>query len=159
MSEERRSRDSAPTGKGAKSGGPIKMSDELNKSILTPKFRMSYCHLVEPWASEPDETPRYSTQCIVPKSDPWVKKTHKLIVDIATEVFGDNAAKLLRTGRLKDPFRDGDDEHPDDETYEGSIFFSANGAFADGKGRRPGLFDRKRRNGQRRYADGKKGRI
>ena len=142
----RNNRDDAPTGRGSKSGGLIKMSDELNKSLVTPKFRMSYCHLLEPWASDPDDTPRYSVQCIVPKDDPWVKKTHKLIVAIATEAFGENAAKLLRSGRLKDPFRDGDDEFPDDETYAGSIFFNANGAFADGKGKRPGLYDRKRRN-------------
>jgi hypothetical protein len=48
--------DEAPTGRGTrastgkKAGGGtlIKMSDELNKSLVTPKFRMSYCHLLEP---------------------------------------------------------------------------------------------------------------
>jgi hypothetical protein len=51
----------------------------------------------------------------------------------------------MRSGRLKDPFRNGDDEFPDDPTYEGMVFFNANGAYATGKGKPPGLYDRKRR--------------
>lgn len=124
-------------------GKTFKISDELNGSMLTSKFRASYVHILKPWTGDPAKTPRYSIQCIMPKSDPWVKVAKERVKKIAMEAFGPNAVKLLQAGKLNNPFRDGDTEFPDNPIYEGMIFFNANGA-SEGK-KPPGLYDQHRR--------------
>lgn len=108
----------------------FELPDELNKAIVTCKFRASYAHLFEPWTGDDTKTPRYSVQMIIPKDDPWVKKARRFIVKIAVASFGPNAGRLMRKGQLKDPFRDGDLEREGDEVYEGAYFVNANGARA-----------------------------
>lgn len=120
------------------------LPDELNVSMVTPKFRASYCHLVEPWAGEDGKDPRYSVQMVFDKDDDrvFIKKAKTLVKDIAQKAFGPNAVKLLRSGKLHNPFRDGDDEFPDDELYNNAVFVNANGVFG-GKKPTP-IYDRKR---------------
>jgi hypothetical protein len=133
-------------------GRQFKLPDELNKSMRTTTFRASYEHLVTPWTGDPDKAARYSVQMIFPKNDPWVKKAKSRVKAIATEAFGPNAIKLLQRGKLHNPFRDGDDEFPDDDTYANSIFINANGAF-EGK-KPPGIFDQKVRDMRKRMDEG-----
>ena len=125
----------------------FKLSEETNNRMkdlkVTSKFRASYEHVVEPWSGDEEKDPRYSVHMIFPKNDPWVKNVKGVVKDMAVEAFGPNAAKLLRSGKLHNPFRDGDDEFPDDEVYGGSIFINANGAFVGKKP--PGLFNQKLR--------------
>jgi hypothetical protein len=126
-----------------KAGKRFNLPDELNKSMVTPKFRCSYEHLVEPWSGDEDKDPRYSVQMIFPKDDPFIGKAKRYVKKIAIEAFGPNAVKLLRSGKLHNPFRDGDDEFPDDETYANGVFVNANGSFV---GKKPtGLYDQRRR--------------
>ena len=88
------------------------ISDELNQPMITSKFRVSYNHLLEPWTNDEDKLPKYSVQMIFDKSDPWLKEAKTRVKEIAIEAFGPNAVKLMRSGKLKNPFRDGDDEFP-----------------------------------------------
>lgn len=127
----------------------FKISEDLNKSMTTAEFRASYEHLVEPWTGDPSKDARYSVQMVFDKSEPWVGKAKKRVKDIAIEAFGPNAIKLLRRGKLHNPFRDGDEEFPEDATYEGKIFVNANGAFV---GKKPvGIFDGKLRDMRKLY--------
>lgn len=129
-------------------GKKFQISEELNKSMVTAKFRVSYEHVIEPWTNDPDKDARYSCQCIFDMDDPkaaaFIKKAKSIVKNIAIEAFGPNAIKLMRSGKLKNPFRSGDDEFPDDDTYKNTTFFNANGPFVGKKP--PGLFDQHRRN-------------
>lgn len=122
----------------------FQLPDELNTSMVTSKFRASYAHILEPWSGDPDKDRRYSVQMIFDKNDPWIKKAKERVVAIAKEAFGPNAVKLMKAGKLKSPFRDGDLENEDDEVYQGKIFINANGNF-EGK-KPPDLIDQRKRN-------------
>ena len=113
-------------------GRKFELPPELKKPMTSTKCRLSYVHLLEPWTGDPDKPARYSVQCIFDKGDPWIKEAKKRSQELAIEAFGSNAPKLFRGGRLKQPFRDGDDE--DSELYAGKIFFNANGPY---EGRKP----------------------
>lgn len=131
----------------------LRMSKELEAEarMVTTKFRASYEHVVEPWSGDEKKDRRYSVQMIFPKSDPFIRKAKGVVKKIAIEAFGDNAVKLLRSGKLHNPFRDGDDEFPDDETYQGNVFVNANGAF-EGK-KPPGLFSGRLKDMRRKAKD------
>ena len=103
--------------------------------VITGKVRFSYAHVFEAVAMEEGQKAKFSVSIIIPKKD---KKTIAKIEDAikaATE-----AGKASKFGgkipaKLKIPLRDGDEERPDDETYEGSYFLSAN------SNTKPGLVD------------------
>lgn len=135
-----RRRETAESTRAVKRGGTkFEISKELSEGMVTGKLRLSYVHLLEPWSGDEEKEGRYSTQCIVDKDDPWLKEAKLRVKNIAVEAFGPTAPKLLRSGRLKQPFRDGDEEFPDDENYAGKVFFNANGVY-EGK-KPPGLVD------------------
>lgn len=109
--------------------------------MRTSKFRMSYAHLCEPWTGDPEKPAKYGVQCLFKKDDPWLKEAKAVVKDLLITAFGPNALKLVRAGKLRSPFRDGDEEFPDDELYSGITFFNANGA-TEGK-RPPDLVDKR----------------
>lgn len=121
----------------------FKISEDLNKSMVTSKFRASYAHVLQPWTGDEAKPPKYSVQAIFQKNDPWLKQAKETVKKIAIEAFGPNAIKLIQAGKLRSPFRDGDTEFPEDPTYQGMIFFNANGS-TEGK-KPPGLYDQHRR--------------
>lgn len=123
----------------AKRTQQFKLSEELTKSMVTSRFRASYEHLVEPWTGDDAKEPRYSVQMIFPKGDKFIRRAKNTVKKIAQEAFGPNAVKLLQRGKLHNPFRDGDEEFPEDEIYKDSIFVNANGAGASKKA--PMLYD------------------
>jgi hypothetical protein len=120
------------------------ISKELNEPMITSRFRVSYNHILEPWTNDEDKPAKYSLQMIFDKDDKWLREAKERVKAIAVEAFGPNAVKLMRSGKLKNPFRDGDDEFPDNEDYAGKTFFNANGSTA-GK-RPPGLINQRKRN-------------
>lgn len=102
--------------------------------VITSKVRFSYAHVFEPSAIEEGQQKKYSVSLIIPKDD---KKTlAKIEAAIAAALeegkakFGGKAPKAY-----KNPLRDGDEERPDDENYEGCMFVNANSS------RKPGLVD------------------
>jgi hypothetical protein len=128
----------------AKQKRKFELSPELNESVITSRFRVSYNHLIEPWTGDEAKPARYSLQCIFDKDDPWIKDAKKRVAKIAVEAFGANAVKLLKAGRLKNPFRDGDlEDDLDSDIYSGKIFFNAGGSTA-GK-RPPGLINQRKK--------------
>jgi hypothetical protein len=102
--------------------------------VVTGKVRFSYAHVFEPSAIEEGQEKKYSVSVIIPKSD---KKTVKKIQDAIAAALEEGKAKF--GGKIpavyKNPLRDGDEERPDDENYEGSYFVNANSA------RKPGVVD------------------
>jgi len=96
----------------------------MSTEIKTGKVRFSYAHVHEPYAHE-GQAPKYSVSLIIPKSDTKTLETIKAAIEAALlkgkEKLGGKIPKVY-----KNPLRDGDEERPDDENYEGAYFLNAN---------------------------------
>jgi len=103
-------------------------------SVITTKVRFSYAHVFEPHSMEDSQPKKYSVCLLIPKKD-------KKLIDKLTAAI--NAAKEEGKTKfggkipasLKLPLRDGDEERPEDENYQGMMFINANA------NRKPGVVD------------------
>lgn len=105
------------------------------KVITGPETRWSYVHVWEP-SSINGQKPKYSVCLLVPKSDTNTVNKIKAAIEVA---YKEGASKLKGNGKsvpplaaIKNPLRDGDAEHPDDEDYKGCYFLNANNTVAPG---------------------------
>ncbi|SDB96835.1 DUF2815 family protein [Shouchella lonarensis] len=96
-----------------------------NTKVITGKVRLSYARLFEPYAMEEGQKEKYSVSLLIPKSD---KKTIKAIKE-AIEAAKENAKNEKFGGKipanLRTPLRDGDEERPEKEEYQGHYFINA----------------------------------
>ena len=101
--------------------------------VTTGKCRLSYTHLFEAYAKEGND-PKFSTAILIPKTD---TDTIKAIKEATLEAAEMGKAKLGKyvLATLKTPLRNGDVEHPDDDTYKGMYFLNASSK------NRPGIVD------------------
>ena len=110
--------------------------DTLKTKVVTGKVRFSYAHVFEPVAIDDGATPKYSVAILIPKDDAETLAKIDAGIKAAMEV---GKAKLEVKGKmpknLKTPLRDGDDERPDDENYEGMMFLNASSTS------KPGIVD------------------
>ena len=92
--------------------------------VVTGKVRLSYANIWAPKSINGGDE-KYSVSLLIPKTD---KKTidaiRKAIEDAKQEGVGKFGGKIPPA--LKIPLRDGDEERPDDEAYEGHYFVNAN---------------------------------
>lgn len=102
--------------------------------VITSKVRFSYAHVWEPSAIEEGQEKKYSVSIIIPKTETKLIEKIKAAIAAALE-----EGKAKFGGKVpasyKNPLRDGDEERPDDENYEGAYFVNANSA------RKPGIVD------------------
>lgn len=93
--------------------------------VITGKVRFSYLHVYEPTAIEDGQEKKYSVSLIIPKKDKATVAAINKAIEAAKEAgkakFGGKIPNNLKT-----PLRDGDEERPDDEAYEGAFFLNAN---------------------------------
>ena len=94
-----------------------------NTKVTTGKCRLSYAHLFEASSIEGND-PKFSTAILIPKTE---IDTIKAIKEATIEAAEMGKAKLGKyvLANLKTPLRDGDVEHPDDDTYKGMYFLNA----------------------------------
>jgi hypothetical protein len=102
------------------------MANEVQLTkVITGKVRFSYLHVFEPSAIDDSQDKKYSVSLIIPKKDKETLAKIGKAIEAAKE-----AGKAKLGGKipanLKTPLRDGDEERPDDEAYEGSYFINAN---------------------------------
>lgn len=106
----------------------------MKTKVVTGKVRFSYAHVFEPSAISEDQEKKYSVSLIIPKDDEKTVAKIKAAIEAALEEgkakFGGKLPKVF-----KNPLRDGDEERPDDENYEGSYFVNANST------RKPSIVD------------------
>lgn len=106
-------------------------------AIRIGEVRFSYCNVFSPRKNEDGTDGKYSVQLLIPKSD----KTAKKLIDEAIEaakkagVSSKWNGKMPPAVKLKTPLRDGDEEFPDDETYEGMWFMNC----STGLSQKPGV--------------------
>lgn len=102
--------------------------------VVTGKVRFSYAHVFEAKAMQEGQDPKYSVAVLIPKNDEDTLAKIKGAIEEAKE-----AGKGKWNGKippnLKLPLRDGDEERPDDEAYQGHYFINANSTT------RPGVVD------------------
>tara|TARA_R110000851_G_scaffold141057_1_gene278638 strand:+ start:13545 stop:14078 length:534 start_codon:yes stop_codon:yes gene_type:complete len=93
--------------------------------VITGKVRFSYAHVHEPKAIQEGQKEKYSVSILIPKSDKaTIDKINKAVEAAKQEGKGKWNGKIPAV--LKLPLRDGDEERPDDEAYEGCMFLNAN---------------------------------
>ena len=94
-----------------------------NTKVTTGRVRLSYAHLFEASSIEGND-PKFSTAILIPKTDLETIKCIKEATIEAAEMGKAKLGKYVLTN-LKTPLRDGDTEHPDDDTYKGMYFLNA----------------------------------
>jgi hypothetical protein len=105
--------------------------------VITGKCRFSYLNAFTP-KTDDDGDEKYGVCLLIPKKDKETLRKIEAAVDAAIEIgkgkLGDAKGKVNKK-TLKLPLRDGDEERPDDEAYEGMMFMNANSK------QKPGLVD------------------
>ena len=104
--------------------------------VITGKVRLGFVKLFKAEAMNEGDKKKFSCQVLIPKADKGTIKRIRDAVEAAI-VLGVPKFGGKRPSNLKLPLRDGDEEHPGDEDYEGMYFLSAN-ANSDKK---PGIID------------------
>lgn len=92
-----------------------------NKKIVTPVYRLSYAHLVEPRAIEEGGELKYSVSILIPKSDK--EFINKFNADVK-KMMEDNDEKLKKgKNPVRHPLGDGDTS--DKPEYQGHFYINA----------------------------------
>ena len=87
---------------------------------------MSYAHIWDPVSIDGVSEPKFGACIIIPKSDKATIKKIQAAANAAIEEGVKSKWKGKKPANLKLPLRDGDEERPDDEAFEGSYFLNAN---------------------------------
>lgn len=105
--------------------------------VVTGKVRLSYVHLFEPWSNNPEQTAKYSTVILVPKSDTTTIKKIRAAIEAAKEVGKTTKFNGSVPKNLKTTFRDGDEEadHEKNPEYAGHYFMTVSSS------QKPGVVD------------------
>lgn len=113
------------------------MAEVIKTKVVTGKVRFSYVHVFKPTAVNEGDQEKYSTAILISKKD---KETIKKVNDAVRAAYDEGKAKhkLPAFDKCKTPLRDGDEERPDDENYQGMMFMNANSS------NRPGVVDENR---------------
>lgn len=101
--------------------------------LVTPVFRGSFVHLVEPKAPAAGADPVYSIAIVLPKDDPETKKFMKALQDAVNAAAKEKFGQVPK--KLKKPWKDGDEED-DRPEWEGAWVVNAKSKS------RPGVVDR-----------------
>jgi hypothetical protein len=109
----------------------------MDTKVVTGKVRFSYVHVFKPKAVNEGDQEKYSVSILIPKRD---KATIKKVEEAIKAAYEEGKAKhkLPSLKACKTPLRDGDEERPEDEAYEGMLFMNANSS------NRPGVVDENR---------------
>ncbi len=73
-------------------------------TIITPKARISYPHVFEPRAAAPGAEPMYSCSLVF-EAGTDLSALKKAVIETARERFGDKSDALIKSGKLRLPFR------------------------------------------------------
>jgi hypothetical protein len=86
-------------------------------SIITPVATLSYPHLFEPQAADEDAEPKYSCALIF-EAGTDLRELKRAAVAAATEKWGTKADGMIRNGKLRMPFRPGEEkDYPEGSTF------------------------------------------
>lgn len=103
--------------------------------VVDGPVRISYAHVFTPTSMYPDsDKKKYSVTLLIPKKDKRLIKKINAAVEAAIQQGKQKWGGKIPAS-LRMPLRDGDDEKPEDENYEGMYFMNATSAS------KPGIID------------------
>jgi hypothetical protein len=110
--------------------------DKKRENVKTPRALGCFVFLKSPRPGMNGGEAKYGIMLMWPKNADLSRLT-KAIEEAAVSKWGPNAVNALKTGRLKNPLRDGDKkfEEGGDETFKGQVFMNASSTS------RPGIVD------------------
>jgi hypothetical protein len=93
-------------------------------SIRIGEVRFSYVYVFSPRKNEDGTDGKYSVQILIPKTEAQAKKRIDAAIEAAKQagVASRWNGKMPPASKLHIPLRDGDEEYPDDDTYQGMWF-------------------------------------
>ena len=119
--------------------GSNQMSNNVNNpcKVITGKCRLSYAHIWEPSSMNENSPAKYSACIIWPKTDKAMTEKVRAATEAAIQdgIKSKWKGKRPPESKLKLPMRDGDEERPEDEAFQGCYFINAN------SNKRPGVVD------------------
>lgn len=92
--------------------------------VITNEVRMSYAQVFEPATmSDRESDAKYSVSLLIPKDDTETIEAIEKAIDAAQKNGVEKFGKKF-PAKPKTTFRDGDEEKPDDEAYQGHMFLN-----------------------------------
>lgn len=114
------------------------MSDKgKREKLMTPRFRASFPHLFEARAVNEGGEKKFSICMLFPKDDPGLEEIKAACERVGRDKFGKAYDSLMKTGKLRMPFRDGTEKEEYEGYGEGVEFANATAL------RQPGVVDQK----------------
>lgn len=119
------------------------MENNNNSRVVVGPVRLSYCHLFEPHAIDPNAAAKYSCSILIPKTDTALVGTIKKALTAAIPADAPKTSEgKLDKQRFRLCLRDGDAERNDAPEYKGMYFINAS------SNHKPGVVKKVNRNGQ-----------
>jgi hypothetical protein len=100
------------------------MAKANSERFILPTFRASFPHLFEARAVTAGQTPKYSITMLFPKGDRGLKDIKDACVRAGRAKFGARYDQLVKAGRMRMPFRDGE-EKAEYEGYGETVEFAS----------------------------------
>lgn len=85
--------------------------------VTTGEVRLSYAHLVQPYANNPNDEPKYSTTMLIPKSDTATRAAIDAAMEAAAQEGITSKWGSARPSVLPVPIYDGDGLRPGGEPF------------------------------------------
>lgn len=104
--------------------------------IVTGEVRASYAYVFEPRKEEDGADEKYSMMILIPKSDKATLAKIEKAIAAAKEIGKSSKFGGKIPAKLNEPLRDGDEERPDEEVYEGMYFMNLSSK------QKPGIVDK-----------------
>lgn len=108
--------------------------------VVTGKVRLSYCHLFEPYAQNPEQDPKYSVTILVPKSDKATVKKIQAAQKAALEAGKEKKFGGRIPSNWKNTFRDADSDE-EEETLEKNPEYAGHYFMSVSNKTKPGVVD------------------
>lgn len=106
----------------------------MSTKVVTGKVRGSYVNVFRPRINDMNGQEEYSMSLLIPKDDrKTVDRINAAVKEAAAKKFGDKVP-----AKFRHPLRDGDEERPDDQAYQGHYFLNVKSK------QKPGIIDKTR---------------
>lgn len=86
----------------------------MNTAVTTGRVRFSFVHVLEAYAREQGQDPKYSLTVLVPKTDAETKKAIDAAIEAATVLGTSSKWRGMRPQKVNIPIHDGDGVKPSD---------------------------------------------
>ena len=96
--------------------------------VRTGEVRLSYAHLFEAHAAQPDQKAAFSVSLLIPEGETATINNIEQAIENAKQVGKEKKGwkdAVFNSPKFHTPLRNGDAERPDDEAYAGMLFLNA----------------------------------